>query len=255
MLTNLQRKYVKLWCEALAAEGLEPKPVDIARQAGYAESYAVASAKGIHEHPEVQKAIAETTERIAYTADLDAVWVLKQWKQIASADVNELVQLRRTCCRFCYGFGYRYQWTQGEYERACEKAIAEGKPVPDGIGGFGFDMNRDPNDECPECGGLGVESVVVSDTRDLKGAARKLYAGIKQTKNGIEVLTRDQDAALNNIAKYLGMLVDRKELSGPNGGSIPIAANIQATDLTDDQLAALAIKNAESNPSGSGTAS
>jgi hypothetical protein len=79
----------------------------------------------------------------------------------------------------------------------------------------------------------------VEETRKLKGSARRLYGGLKQDKDGrIQVLMRDQDAALNNIAKYLGMVVDKRELSGPNGQPVPVA-HYDAKDLTDDQLAAI----------------
>ena len=50
--------------------------------------------------------------------------------------------------------------------------------------------------------------------------------------------TKITDAALTNIARYLGMMVDRKEISGPNGGPVPLA-HITADDLSDDQLAAI----------------
>ena len=72
----------------------------------------------------------------------------------------------------------------------------------------------------------------------MKGNSRKLFAGIKKTKDGIEIKTRDQSEALANIAKFLGMNVERKELSGPGGGPVAIT-NLTADDLTDDQLAAL----------------
>ena len=112
------------------------------------------------------------------------------------------------------------------------------KPAPDGMGGFGFDLNADPHPDCPECGGLGEELVHIADTRKLKGSARRLYAGVKKTKDGLQVITRDQDAALANISRYLGMLVDRKEISGPGGGPVALA-HLSADDLSDDQLAAI----------------
>lgn len=52
------------------------------------------------------------------------------------------------------------------------------------------------------------------DTRHLKGAARKLYAGVKTTQHGIEIKTRDQDAALNSVARHLGMFNDKLTLKG-----------------------------------------
>ena len=120
---------------------------------------------------------------------------------------------------------------------AATRAIDAGKPPPDGLGGFGFDSNLSPDPECPECGGNGWERAHIHDTRRLKGRARRLYAGIQKTKDGFKVITRDQEKALDSLAKYFGMLIERKEVSGPGGSAIPIA-NISAEDLTDDQLAA-----------------
>ena len=146
------------------------------------------------------------------------------------------MQVRRTCCRYCYGFGNQYQWTEGEYAAAVDKAIEAGKPAPDGMGGFGFNPNAEPAEDCPECGGLGIEDVHIFDTRKLK--RHPLYAGAERTRNGIKVTLRDQDKARDNLARYLGMLVDRKEISGPGGGPLGIVG-LNAEDLTDDQLAAI----------------
>ena len=55
---------------------------------------------------------------------------------------------------------------------------------------------------------------------------------------GFNARCLDKDAAVANLARYLGMMVDRKEISGPNGGPVPLA-HITADDLTDDQLAAI----------------
>lgn len=85
----------------------------------------------------------------------------------------------------------------------------------------------------------------INDTRHLKGSARRLYAGVQKTKDGLKILTRDQDTALKVVEAYLGMNIERKEISGPGGTPISIA-NIKAEDLTDDQLAA--IFKADDNP-------
>ena len=78
----------------------------------------------------------------------------------------------------------------------------------------------------------------MADTRKLRGSARRLYAGVQKTKEGLKIVTRDQDAALTNIARYLGMMVDKKEISGPGGGPLAMAT-LTAEDLTDEQLAAI----------------
>jgi hypothetical protein len=121
---------------------------------------------------------------------------------------------------------------------AVTKALDAEKEAPDGMGGFGFDVNADPHPECPECGGNGIEMVHIADTRKIKGAAKALYVGAERTRNGIKISMRDKDAAVANLARYLGMMIDRKELSGPGGGPVGLA-HINANDLSDDMLAAI----------------
>jgi hypothetical protein len=182
-------------------------------RAGYSEKTAGSQAHDLLKNPEIRAAIEERKAQLADLAEIDAAWVLRQWKQIATADPNEIMQLRRRCCRHCYGFGHAYQWTEGEYLAAVNKAVDAGKPAPDGMGGFGFDLNAEPNPCCPECGGLGQEILQVNDTRKLKGAAKRLYAGVQKTKDGLKIITRDQDAALANISRYLGMSKDQVNIT------------------------------------------
>ena len=207
-------------------------------RAGYGESDAHNSGWRITMNPEACDYINELTEQAARLSQLNASFVVDQWMQIAGADPNEISQIQRTCCHYCYGVGHRYQWTEETYRAEVTKMVKAGLTPPDGLGGFGFDARREPNPDCPECNGIGVETVHFADTRKLRGNARRLYAGVKVTKSGIEVQTRDQDAALKNLAAYLGILVDKKELSGPGGR--PIATvGLKAEDLTDEQLASL----------------
>ncbi|MEI7261319.1 terminase small subunit [Pectobacterium carotovorum] len=147
--------------------------------------------------------------------------VLKMWWEIATADANQITELRRLCCRHCWGFGFQYQWQDAvEFEDARLKAVESKKPEPKDNGGYGFDAQLDPNPECPRCNGMGVSRSHFHDTRDLRGAARRLYAGVKEGKFGLEVITRNQDDALKMVAQHLGMLKNRTELTGADGGPI-----------------------------------
>lgn len=206
-----------------------------ATRAGYSAKTAFVQASKMLSNPKIQQAVAgrmaDREQRTEITQDM----VLKMYYQIATADPSEICRVDVDCCRFCWGEGNAYQWTESEYRSATEKAIDEGKDTPDGSGGFGFDPRREPNQDCPECHGHGVEEVRISDTRKLKGAARRLYAGVKRTKNGIEIQMRDQDGALAKLAQHVGLSIDKKEISG----SLSIN-NVKAEDLTDDQLAAIA---------------
>lgn len=207
-------------------------------RAGYSKNGADVQAVRLLANASVKAYIEELKEQLATKAEINPLWVLNQWKRTAMADPNELMQIRRTCCRHCHGYGHAYQWTESEYMKAVNYAIDNGKEAPNADGGIDFDMKADPHPNCPECGGDGIEDIYIADTRKLKGDAKHLYLGVKKTKDGIQVLTRDKDAALENIAKYLGMNVERKEISGPNGQPLTVA-NLSADDLTDDQLMAL----------------
>lgn len=230
-LNDRQQRFVQEYCKDFNA-------TQAAIRAGYSEKTAGSQGHDLLKVPEINEAIEERKIEVAIHAKIDAAWVLRQWHDIATADVNEITQTRRINCRHCYGFDNAYQWTENEYARAVDRAVDSGKEPPDGMGGFGYDPQREPNPECPECGGLGEEHVFVADTRKLKGPARRLYAGTQKTRDGLKILTRDQDKALENISRYLGMSIDRKEISGPGGGPLPLA-HLTAEDLSDDQLAAL----------------
>lgn len=228
-LTLKQRKFVNEYC-------VDENAAQAAIRAGYAEGSACMAGSRLLKEPKIKRAVEDRMREVAIAAGATPEWVVSQWVQIASADPNDLVQIRRSCCRHCHGYGHKYQWTEGEYTLAVDKAVSEGKTPPDGMGGFGFNQQADPHPECPKCGGAGIERVYMSDSRKLTGAARLLYSGAEKTRSGIKISMRDRDAALNNIARYLGMMVEKKEVSGPSGGPVPMA-NFSAEDLTDDQLA------------------
>lgn len=214
-------------------------------RSGYAEGSAHDTAYNLLSNSEIMNAIDEKISEKLEVAELSIDWVLRQWKQIAEADPNELIYTQLECCRYCYGINHAYQWTQFEYARAVDQAAAhrcnskcaepcELRLPPDGSGGFGYTPHKPPVENCPVCHGRGLERVCVTDTRKLKGSARRLYAGVKQTKDGIEIKMRDQDGALQNISKYFGMILEKREHSGPGGGPIPL--KVSADDLTDEQL-------------------
>jgi phage terminase small subunit len=207
-------------------------------RAGYSPHTAAEQGSRLLNHVQVAKEIQEHLDDAAAAAGVTVAQVLRQWLDIARADPSEFMRIDVACCRHCYGNDFQYQWTQGEYTRAYERAIERGKPVPDGMGGFGYNPNTSPNPECPECAGHGEAVPRFLDTRNVSGPSRRLFAGVQKTKDGLKVILRDQDAAVANLAKYLGMMVDRKEISGPNGGAIPVA-NLKAEDFTDAQLAAM----------------
>ena len=224
-LTPKQRRFVNEYC-------VDENATRAAIRAGYAESGAGVQGHENLKLPKIAAAIKERMEELAVAAGITPEWVVAQWVKIATADPNGLVQVRRTCCRHCYGFGHQYQWTEAEYARAVDHAIDNGKEAPDGMGGFGYDPNKEPAKDCPECGGQGYADVHVADTRKVRSP---LYAGAERTRNGIKVNMRDKDAAVVNLARYLGMMQPDKIIAM----SPQVNVTLSADDLTDEQLAAV----------------
>ena len=171
-------------------------------RAGYSERSARTTGARLLQKANIKAAIADRQADLAVRAEITVEAILRRWWEIANADVNELAELRRECCRHCYGFGHQYQWTEAEYTRAVDQAVEAGKPAPDGMGGFGFDANRPPAPDCPEC-----------------------HGGLQKTKDGFKLLTRDQDAALTNLARYLGMFEEKPKNPGAD---VPIADALKA---------------------------
>lgn len=105
--------------------------------------------------------------------------VLNLWMQIATADVNDVIQIRKKACVHCY----------------------EGK------------NSKKPNEKCENCFGEGESCVYIADTRSLAGSARILYAGARKTRDGVEVILRNQDAALVNLARTLNMFNQPEDMA------------------------------------------
>lgn len=153
-------------------------------------------------------------------AEITAEMVLRALWDIHTADPNEIMHVRRVCCRYCHGIDHEYQWDEREFERAIRAAKTADLPpgktekdrkLPEAPGGFGWDRTADPHPDCPDCQGEGREDVHINDTRKLTGKAKALYGGVKVTKDGIEVKHRDQDGALMAVAKHLGMFKNEHE--------------------------------------------
>lgn len=161
------------------------------------------------------EAIAAAKAERSKQANINAQDALQEIWGIATADTRELVEHLVGCCRHCWGINHRYQRTaaeqereEDEYSRKAELAVEEGKPIGadfDTKGGIGYDKRKAPNPDCPECFGEGVGRTVFKDTRRLSRGAAALYAGVKETKDGLQVLTHNKGEALEKVAKHLGL--------------------------------------------------
>lgn len=207
---------------------LNPRMAALA--AGYPDSIARSRAyvwvSNPNAKPVLYKAIKAAMEERSIRTQITQDKVLERWWQIATADPNELMQLRRLNCRHCYGIDHHFQWKdEAEYEQALQAVIAEEKAMqvdmpeyratyPTDEGGYGFIPVNSSNEECPHCFGEGKLDIYFSDTTQLSPQGQALFAGIKQTKEGLEVKTHDQLAALGQVARHLGMFNDKLTLKG-----------------------------------------
>lgn len=177
--------------------------------------------------------IAELRKPVVKTLELKVEEVVSRWIAIANADPSEIVRIRRVCCRHCYGVNHQYQWVEIEYALLCAVNLEKGLPLPEEQGGMGFNGTFEPNAECPKCFGEGKVEVYFEATENLTEEARILYAGVKQTKYGPEVILHDQARALENVAKFLGMFKD-KLTSPPVASGLSVLALPKLSEITTD---------------------
>jgi hypothetical protein len=220
--------------------GLTPKQAQFVREylidlnatqaairAGYSQATAYAIGHENLSKPELVAAIAEAQEARSKRTNITADDVLKELWAIGKADPNELIEYRRGCCRHCWGEGNRHQYTAAEMVKrraahdkksdlGAEAEAWDADGMFDEGGGIGFDARKEPNAECPECFGLGVGAVFAKDTRKLSADAGRLYAGVKITKDGLEIKMHDKVGALTQIGRHLGMFTDKTALIGGN---------------------------------------
>lgn len=233
MLNERQRAFVREFCVDFNATRAYIR-------AGYSESGAGESAHKLLKDAEVELAVEERKRVLLAKFEASVEFVLREWMDIATADPRELVDTRVGCCRYCWGIEGKREWMEHEYATALQEALLNNFLPPAFEGGLEYSPTREPNLKCKKCKGEGIGRNVIKDSRYYSPKAAKLYAGAKQTKDGIEIKMRDQDKARDNIAKYLGMLVERKELSGPGGGPLQLEATARPAEMSDDQLLAIA---------------
>jgi phage terminase small subunit len=203
--------------------------------------------------PEIISEISKFTERNLEAGKVSRVEAIRLVREIATADASMLSQVQVRNCRHCWGLGHRYQWSSEiEYafrcaeitdadaasQRAWERDVELGSkrprpdptPLPSDAGGYGFKIDGRPNGECPACLGDGITEVRFADTRTLTGPAKRLFAGVKKTKDGFEIKQRDQDMALKLLAQISGAI-------GPETGPPPVNVNVANTGSGTTQVA------------------
>lgn len=216
-----------------------------AKAAGYSEKAAYDQGFRLLQYKVVQDAIAELKAKRAERLEIDQDRIVRELLAVSLADANGLIEFRRTCCRYCYGEGFKYQRTAGELERdrtqhkaTLLKLKAEGIKFSaederfDEAGGIGYDPRKDPHKDCPECFGEGEGREFLHDTRKLTPELRALYAGVKRTKDGLQMLMHDKRAFMDLLMRHAGMLNDSLKLKGDAENPLfTLLREVQGTQL------------------------
>ena len=181
-------------------------------RAGYSPDTAKQMASENLSKPYLQLAIAEARKQQQARTHINADALLLQAWMIATADSRELTEVHVGCCRHCWGEGFKYQRTVAEFNKERERFDIDqrmGKlPKEDEFdekGGIGYDPLKAPHPGCTQCRGDGYARDVVKDTRYLSPAAVQLYAGVKRTKDGLQVLQHSKEAFAEKLWKHLGL--------------------------------------------------
>lgn len=228
-LTPKQREFIAQYLKNGNATAAYKASYDVKRMTDAAIGVA---ASRLLNNAKIAAVLTAHREQASERVNFGVADVLKELVDIVTADPGELMAHRRLCCRYCYGRSHKYQWKdQQEFAEACAARIdmnARAKKgyeraPPSDAGGYGYNHTLPPSPDCPQCHGEGHSDAWFADTRYLSEKGRKLFAGVQVTKDGLKILTRNQDAALQMLAKALGMLKDNEQTPGVPGQPLPPA--------------------------------
>jgi phage terminase small subunit len=205
--------------------------------------------------PHVLRRIREYESASALACVIDYAAILDHDRAIVEGfkHADQVSQHIWQCCRYCYGTDHEYQWIDAcEYYEALSKAEEKNeerrarklgaRDLPTEKGGYGFDVQADPNILCPRCEGRGTHITIIADTTRLEGPARVIVKGVKVTASGIEVVYHDIDKAKERLLRAAGMFKDdaasvaRGAAAGAAAGAVAAIAAAKAADtMTAEQ--------------------
>jgi len=185
-------------------------------QAGYSEKSAAQQGCNLLNEDKIDRAIAAAMRERVQKMGVEADELVKFHLSVLQFDPNEICEQRIHACHYCWGVDHARQHTPSSWQKERDKfqkawkkmSETEQKAVgefpvapPDGW----YEAKRGPNEDCPECHGVGNVITVWKDTRKLSPIGKLLFAGIKEGKEGREVVTLQKQASLSTISNHLGL--------------------------------------------------
>ena len=153
------------------------------------ETAAFNNACRLRARQDVSQRISELTRLAAQAAVIDRAVLLSELYEVATADPSEISRIVTEPCASCWS------------DPMTVAAVIDLGEVP---------ATDAPRPGCEACRGRGVQRVIHTDTANLRGPARRLYAGARQRADGsIELHQVDQLAARKELHSLLGMRVER----------------------------------------------
>lgn len=229
-LTPQQEKFAQLCCELVNMSAAYRKAYDVAPTTKW--TTVSTNASRLAAEPAVAARIRELQDAAAQASAIPSLAIrIQELREMERANVNDLISLTHTSCRYCHGFEYGYQWIDDvEYAQAVDLAITLKQPHPSMEGGFGYNPTLEPVLECPRCFGQGVRDVKIRDTTKLTGGALRLYKGVKLKGNGdIELLLHDQMQARDMLNRIQGAYKDGNVAQQPPAGAAVAAVAASKT--------------------------
>ena len=200
--------------------------------AGYAKKCAKNTGYKVLQRPDVQALVRDMIDQRSAALQLDGEALMKTWVEIVNFDANELMQIRRIPCPFCYSTDGLPQYTEARYmkeftafKRGLNNALASGalpkkdedgevQPLPSfpGTDELEFvDESKEPNPDCPVCHGRGHAQTFIPDTRTLSPIAKKLYGGFQEINGDVQVVAASKEKAMESLAKALGLYREQEK--------------------------------------------
>lgn len=200
--------------------------------------------------PHIRARVRDYESAAAAATVIDYAAILEHDRAIVEGYryADQITQHVHQCCRYCHGVGHKYQWVDfeeylGALTRVDDENVKRQEygqkalPIPSDIGGYGFEVSKEPNLFCPRCEGRGTSVAVIADTTALQGPARVLVKGIKVTNSGTEVLLHDVDKAKERLLRAGGILKDDTASAAAKGaafGAVAASAAIAAAERVKD---------------------